>query len=338
MKKKVLSLVLSGFLGISAFIYGFRSETIVNATEIEIVQTDHQLYTYTEMEEDIEKLCSIYPTLITSQSVGQTGNGRNLELLVLGNPNAPKKVMITAAIHAREYMTSQLVMKVTEYICQNYQSLNANGVPYSELFQNVAFYIMPMTNPDGVSLCQLGASASILESSRIWASSFPSLKKIKSNGNGVDLNRNFSTGFANGKHNLGPSLSSFCGFASETELETQAIERVMKTYNFDAFINYHACGELIYYGSGCSDIVSGINSANLANLLHAVTGYRLVSQLGNKPAGTLADYVSENYAKPTTTIEIGKSTPVSIKEFNNIFEKNKNAWGFVAQYAYLGII
>ena len=105
MKKKVLSLVLSGFLGISAFIYGFRSETIVNATEIEIVQNDHQLYTYTEMEEDIEKLCSIYPTLITSQSVGQTGNGRNLELLVLGNPNAPKKVMITAAIHAREYMT-----------------------------------------------------------------------------------------------------------------------------------------------------------------------------------------------------------------------------------------
>ena len=66
------------------------------------------------------------------------------------------KFFICAATHAREYMTAQLVMKQLEYYCAHYEDGSYNGTAYRDIFENTCFVIVPMVNPDGVSISQFG--------------------------------------------------------------------------------------------------------------------------------------------------------------------------------------
>ena len=87
-----------------------------------------------------------------------TKDGRNVYDIVLGNSSSSKNILIQASIHAREYMTAQLVMKQIEYYLANEKTESYDGVTYSELLNSVAFHIIPMVNPDGVTISQLGST------------------------------------------------------------------------------------------------------------------------------------------------------------------------------------
>lgn len=123
---------------------------------LDIVETDNEHYTYEMMEEDIEKLCKKYGDILTCKTVGKSADGRNMYCLCLGNPNAGHRIFVQASIHAREYMNTQLVMKLTEYYCANHDTGLINDKTYADLFDNVCICIVPMANPDGVTLVQFG--------------------------------------------------------------------------------------------------------------------------------------------------------------------------------------
>ncbi|MCR4892274.1 MAG: hypothetical protein K5989_08865 [Lachnospiraceae bacterium] len=125
----------------------------------DIVDVSKADYSYEEMCADIEELCNEYSDILSSSILGQSLCGRNIPLIILGDPKASHKFMIQAGIHGREYMTSQFVMKMTEYYAHFYQKGDYRGNSYEELMQDKAFYIIPMINPDGVSISQKGESA-----------------------------------------------------------------------------------------------------------------------------------------------------------------------------------
>lgn len=56
-------------------------------------------------------------------------------------------------------MTSQLMMKMLEYYAYYYESAEYKDISYEELFDKTAIHVVPMTNPDGVTISQLGVSA-----------------------------------------------------------------------------------------------------------------------------------------------------------------------------------
>lgn len=124
-----------------------------------IIEDDTTLYTYDMMEKDIRELEERFGEHLLVSELGMSYDGRTVYCLRLGNPNASKRIMVTAAIHGREYMTTQLTMKMVEYYLINYDNGEYNGVKYSDIFDKVAFDIIPMSNPDGITIAQLGVDA-----------------------------------------------------------------------------------------------------------------------------------------------------------------------------------
>lgn len=127
-----------------------------NPDDLPIVETTNPLYTYDMMVNDINALCSKYPGVLNYNIRGQSNMGQNLYEVILGNPNAPHHVMAQATIHGREYVNTQLVMKLIEYYAQYYETGEYKGISYKDLFDNTAFHIVTMTNPDGVAISQFG--------------------------------------------------------------------------------------------------------------------------------------------------------------------------------------
>jgi g-D-glutamyl-meso-diaminopimelate peptidase len=127
--------------------------------ELQLVETDTALYTYDMMVEDIEALAAQYPDRISQRVIGSSRDGRDLYEVVLGNADAENHILVQGAIHGREYMTAQLLMKMIEYYAYYYDTGSYHDVSYRDLLDRTAIHVVPMSNPDGVTISQLGASA-----------------------------------------------------------------------------------------------------------------------------------------------------------------------------------
>ena len=124
-----------------------------------VVDVTDALYTYDKMQEDIMTLCAVYDECLSYETVGYSVDGREIYEVRLGSPDARHQIFAQAAIHGREYMTAQLVMRMLEYYAANYDSGSYRGKSYRELLENTAIYVIPMSNPDGVTISQLGTGA-----------------------------------------------------------------------------------------------------------------------------------------------------------------------------------
>jgi len=127
-------------------------------SKLGVVETDSTVYTFEMMQEDILTLCTDYPDRLTYNVLGTSIDGRELYEVVLGNPNAEQHIMLQASIHGREYMNTQLVMRMLEYYAVYYDEADYMGTSYRELFEKTAFHVVPMANPDGVTISQLGVT------------------------------------------------------------------------------------------------------------------------------------------------------------------------------------
>ena len=154
------------------------------------VESALTMYTYDQMVQDIEILQAKYPELITVDSLTDTPDGRKIWHLIIGSPEAEEHFLVTGSIHAREYMSTQLVMKQTVKFLENKDS-------YVEALKNKAIHVVPMINPDGVSISQLGMSGCLLEETKAMVQEISRLdgagdmaeylRRWKSNAQGIDL-------------------------------------------------------------------------------------------------------------------------------------------------------
>ena len=130
----------------------FCSAVKCNATDFTIVDVSQQIYSYDSLCEDMAILAAGHEDIMSYESLSTTSQGRNVWLVKYGNLQADKRILITASIHAREYMTSQLVMRMLEEYVLNVDTPQADGNTYRQLFSGTCLYIMPMVNPDGVTM------------------------------------------------------------------------------------------------------------------------------------------------------------------------------------------
>lgn len=132
------------------------SDTKYIEPRLSIVNAKDSTCTYEDMKKDINALCKKYPQYLTSEVLGKSLDGRNLYKLTLGNPSAKKRILVEAGIHARESMSSVLVMGLVEYYCSHAGNAKFEGETYKKFLSEYAFDIVPMVNPDGVDLELLG--------------------------------------------------------------------------------------------------------------------------------------------------------------------------------------
>lgn len=124
-----------------------------------IIDKKQEIYTYDDMKKDINTLKQIYPDIITVNELCTTADTRKVYDVVVGDLNSAEHIMIIGSMHAREYITTQLVLTLMTDLLKNYESYTYNGISSEELIENTAIHFIPMSNPDGVTVAQLGSSA-----------------------------------------------------------------------------------------------------------------------------------------------------------------------------------
>lgn len=301
------------------------------AEEVHIVDTEEQIYSYGEMVYDILSLTAKYDEILSFERLTKTSQGRYVYLLKFGNPDADRKILITASIHAREYMTSQLVMSMLEEYLSEYDAVQRNGKSYKDSMGNLCFYILPMINPDGVAISQYGLSGVSGNKEKEWLRNKEnegySLTQIKANAGGTDLNRNFPTGFGTDKNKAKePSLLNYPGKAPLSEPESQAVAEVIDEIHFEACINYHTQGEVLYYGMIGNTKTNEKKNDELMRIVYKHTRYYPILPK-DMPNGSLSDYFQRIQNEPSITVEIGRlENPVPIDQFKAIYKKNFPVW------------
>ena len=305
----------------------------------DIVSVTSDLYTYEQMCRDLNFLRERYSGKVQVYRIGRTADGRDLLDAVVGSENASKDLIIQYSMHAREYINTPLAMRQLEEFLKGWDSQSYNGRSYGSLVQDVRLHILPMANPDGVSISQSGFEAIRSESLRsalndIWQYDISIdhgstdyrtyYRRWKANGRGVDLNRNFDQNWETTGGTPWYSSSGFRGESAASENETQAIVRLADEINCIGEIAYHSMGQVIYWDYGTTGELQA-KDEKLATLVEGLTGYALNSTIdtGQNSSGC-SDYFMLVRGVPAITIETGKETcPVPFEQWPDLWERNR---------------
>lgn len=262
------------------------------------------MYLWDNLQSDINELKSQGARVF---DIGYTVLGRPIQCVVKGNINGGQ-TLIQACTHAREWVTTPLVMQMMK----NY---NGSG----------GVWCVPMVNIDGALLAQQGLSsigdsdlATFLRDVNGGSENFG---EWKANARAVDINVNFFARWGEGAQNVNyPSPGNYIGAYPESEPETRALVEVTKQALPSVTLSYHARGEVIYKGFGCVDSYQQ-HAAKIAN----VTGYPLENSYDS--AGGYKDWYVATTTKLGLTIEVGNNTtpyPQLEGELGQMLEQNKN--------------
>ncbi len=294
------------------------------------VDTDPLMYTYDQMVQDLKYMESQHPELVELESIADTPDGREIWHLIIGSRSADRHVLVTASIHAREYLTTQLVMKQASEFLKRAEEAQP-------VLEHTAIHVVPMINPDGVSISQLGLDGCNLEETRNrvleigemdgaldWNSY---LRRWKSNAQGVDLNRNFDALWEQYNDGLGrPSADHYKGTAAGCTPEAAALIRLTEEYPFARTISYHTQGGVIYWYFGQSGDLKTDTEA-FAKRVSEVTGYPMDANYEKLDPAGYKDWAIYRKGIPSLTIEVGHETsPVPPAQFPAIWQANRSVW------------
>jgi hypothetical protein len=169
-----------------------------------------------------------YPTLASWIDIGDSWEkftagglpGYDMYILKLTNsaiPGPKPKLLITAAIHAREYVTAELVTRYAEYLVQNY----GTDADVTWMLDTQEIHLLLQTNPDGRKKAETGL---------LWRKNTNPINCGNNNNRGIDLNRNFpyNWGCCGGSSGSG-CAETYRGPSPGSEPETQAVRDYMQT-------------------------------------------------------------------------------------------------------------
>ena len=296
-----------------------------------IVYSSPAKYSYENFLHDMKILCDAYPSQLQAVKLCDTLDGRGVYDIILGDPNGANQVLIFGAMHAREYITVQVVMR---QLCEALDALNGGNVSYrgvsaAELLQGVTIHFVPNSNPDGVAISQFGLDG--IQNAEIRsqvAAIGGDLVQWKANARGVDLNRNFDADWNEFHGSPYPASERYKGTYPGSEAESAALIALTQSSHIKRSISYHTCGALIYWYFKQSGAVLDESKKFASEISHA-TGYYLDDDYTAVDAAGYKDWAVYKLGVPSITIECGAENgdlvnPVPQSRFNGIWERNKN--------------
>ncbi|MET3684222.1 hypothetical protein ABID56_002348 [Alkalibacillus flavidus] len=151
----------------------------------------HQVYSYNQMQSDIDQLDQQYGSLITVETIGKSVHNRDIPVVKIGTGDID--ILINASHHAREWVTTNLVMEQLDQYSQAYARDEAlDGYDVRHLLDQVTLHYVPMVNPDGVTLVQQGPDGFDNRDELIdMNDGNTDFSSWKANARAVDLNRQY---------------------------------------------------------------------------------------------------------------------------------------------------
>ncbi|MCL2629954.1 MAG: hypothetical protein FWD49_00335 [Firmicutes bacterium] len=239
----------------------------------------------------------------------------NFPIPMLSYAPAPcaRRVLIVGAVHAREFITAPLALKLFK--------------DYNKYGGSLSLHLVPMLNIDGVMLSRNGLNGvPICEKRKNFLREINKSSNFslwKANINAVDINLNFNAGWGEGEGNLAyPAPSGFVGKCPESEPETRAVVRLMRHGNYDAVVAYHSKGEEVYYGFRSHE-----KHENKAKTFANYLGY--TPKETPNSAGGLKDYFVQETNRLGLTVEVGSDLlphPIEESELEPIYNAHKGSW------------
>jgi len=275
-------------------------------------------YTYEQMAADMEALQAAYPDSVRLGSIGKSEQRRDIPVMIVGNPQAPNHVLMQGAMHAREHFTGWLLMAIMDHAL-NTKLLN----------ENVCYHVIPISNPDGVTLSQ---TQTLNENQvqiylRDLACGYGNwgqreyARQWKANALGVDLNRNFPSGWENSLEHPQPSISRYRGERPLCAAESKALADYTQSRHFDATFSFHSHGSVLYYAYGSKQPVNDL-SYSLALTVQQQTGYIPIGGNDGTPGAGYKDWAMDALGIPSLTVEIGSTrTPLENQDIYNTFAR-----------------
>ena len=250
-------------------------------------------------------------------NAGKSLMGQNILATHVGSYDGVQ-ILIQGGIHAREWITSLLMVEQARFLHNN------------NLVTNGGIYFLFLTNPDGAEIVLDGLPWLPCEITqeyiRIANGGSLDFSQYKANANLVDLNTNFDAQWGSGSQNVTcPAPEDFIGFYPNSEREVLNLINFTNRIRPSLTISYHSKGEVIYYGFGGESEENLERDRLIGQDLATVTGYTLIPT--ENSSGGYKDWCIEKLTIPAYTIEVGREElphPIGIEELPLIFEQNRD--------------
>ena len=190
-----------------------------------------------EITDFVNDIHARYPDITSVKVIGKSLEGREI-LAIKISDNASEHeqepaILVNAMHHAREVMTPEISTDMVEYLVSNYgvKSEVTNWV------NNTEIWVIPMFNVDG--------------NNKMWTENSMWRKNTRG-GYGVDINRNYPTGWnsCNGSSAY-QGAQDYRGTSPASEPETQAMMNLVGSIKPVFNISYHSYSEIVIYPFGC---------------------------------------------------------------------------------------
>ena len=262
---------------------------------------------YGSMMREIREIEGVLSGLLV-QRVGRSLLGREIPCLSFGRGR--RTVLYVGAHHGMEHLTAGVLLKFRRELLTAGKGTVA-GVSAAYLLETRRYLVLPMLNPDGVSLAAQGLSSAGILSERLLRMNGGSrdFTKWQANARGVDLNHNYDAGFWEYK-TLEGSLgieggcpTRYAGEYPASEPETAALTALIDLVSPELILTLHTQGGEIYYTAGEYALP---RSASVARAMARHAGYRAGIPEGAAAYGGLTDYAVSRLGIPSYTVECGR--------------------------------
>lgn len=283
-----------------------------------------------------DTIIAAHPTLASFVDAGDSWEkatagglpGYDMKVLKLTNSavsGSKPKLFITAAIHAREYTTAELVTRFAEYLVDNYNT-NADA---TWLLDHHEIHIMLHTNPDGRKQAETGLS---------WRKNTnQNYCGVTSTSRGADLNRNFVFQWGCCGGSSGSQCSeTYRGPSPASEPEVQAVQTYLRTIFPDqradpltepapvdatgVYLDVHSYSELVLWPWGFTSTVAPNGPAlqTLGRKFAYFNNYTPEQAIGLYATdGTTDDFGYGDLGVASYTFELGTSFFQDCSTFEN---------------------
>ena len=276
-----------------------------------------QYSSYQECSDFFEEAQRTHPDLFRVQSIGKTWEERDILAITIskGMENADTKpaLFFTGTIHAREWIGIELAIAYARYVLEHIDY----DPQLNQLLERSTFYMVPCANPDG------------FEYSRKHFSFWRKNRRQNADGTyGVDLNRNFSIGYA-------PSTSTtsnvYSGPNPFSEPETAALrDFVLAHENISIALDYHSQGNVFFPAHNFihEDAIDATDlnalASNMAEEIRKVSGREYGVHMGKPPVSLISGSGREFYyslGALALVVEVGSR---NISDFQENMQENIN--------------
>jgi carboxypeptidase T len=202
---------------------------------------------------------------VTRENQATTFQGRTIWALRIHRGAPARRLLITGAHHAREWIAAEIPYLIAERLATNDAHPDVR-----KILDKFECWIVPVVNPDGKYFSHQDAEGA---GNRLWRKNRRKLRKDPAGRwmFGVDPNRNYyDVEWGEGGDSSGvPADESYRGDAAFSEPESTAVHKVVTQNNIFAALNFHAYGQTVLWPSAL-----GINPperlARLTCLAHQV--------------------------------------------------------------------